>query len=645
MYYYEVLVSSPQYHGSEPLTYQSEQQLSAGVIVSVPLRNKKQLAIVAGEVTKPKYATKPITVVLTDTALPPQIIKLLDWLHAYYPSPLGLIAQQALPSGLLLAKAPKLPKTAAVSSAPKPLPRLSPQQDTASTIITSSPSRTSLVHGDTGTGKTRLYMELAKKALTENHSVLVLTPEIGLTPQLVAQFETHFSEQVVVMHSHQTPAERRDQWLRVLCSQQPIIIIGPRSALFAPIHHLGLIIVDEAHEQAYKQDSSPRYHALRVASKLAQLHNARLVIGSATPSVGEYWLAEQKQIPIVRLNELPSGRKIEREITMVDLKNREQFSKSGHISTPLHAAITEALNSNEQSLVFLNRRGTARLVLCQLCGWSALCPACDLPLTYHGDTHQMVCHTCGHHATTPSSCPECGSAEVIFRSIGTKSIVSELEKLFPEARIQRFDTDNLTDERLERHFADIHAGKIDIIVGTQMIAKGLDLPKLAVVGVVIADTSLYLPDFSAEERTYQMLTQVIGRVGRGHTKGKVIVQSYQPDSPSVQAAVKQDWDTFYQDQLAERQKHGFPPFYHFLQLNCARASASSAQKAAEQLADQLKTTPHIAITGPSPAFREKLNGKHNWQLTIRARRRDALVEVINHLPAGWTHDIDPTTLL
>lgn len=648
MFYYETLVSSPQYHGIEMLTYQSEVALSKGIVVTVPLRAKSQLAIVMGKVSKPDYATKPITLQLTQKPLPQQLLQTLQWMQLYYPSPLGLIAQQALPSGLLRAKPAETPKQTKPTkkTQSQKTPTLSPQQQAAFQAIRTADSSTVLVHGDTGTGKTRLYIELVQDCLRNNRSALILTPEIGLTPQLVERFEDHFTEEVIVMHSHQTPAQRRKQWLRVLYAEAPQIIIGPRSALFAPIANLGIVIVDEAHEQAYKQEQAPRYHALRVAATLARQHNARLIIGSATLPISEYWMAEQTKTPIIRLDELPGGKTIDRAIELVNLKDRDSFTKSSYLSQQLIQAIETALGNKQQSLVFLNRRGTARLILCQNCGWNALCPHCDLPLTYHGDTHRMLCHTCGYYSPTPSSCPSCQSADIIFRSIGTKSIESDIKKLFPHARVKRFDTDNLTDDRLESHFTDIHAGEVDIIIGTQMIAKGLDLPKLAVVGVVIADTSLYLPDFSAEERTFQLLTQVIGRVGRGHVAGKVVIQSYQPDSPSIQAAVRHDWSEFYQQQLDERSKFLFPPFVHLLQLTCGRVQNATAESAARKLATDIQKAGHpVSISGPSPAFREKQNGKYFWQLTVKSKQRQILTEIVADLPSGWTYDLDPTSLL
>jgi primosomal protein N' (replication factor Y) (superfamily II helicase) len=299
------------------------------------------------------------------------------------------------------------------------------------------------------------------------------------------------------------------------------------------------------------------------------------------------------------------------------------------------------LNRDGQSLVFLNRRGTARLVLCHNCGWQAVCPRCDLPLTYHGDSHTLRCHTCGFQETAPAACPTCHSTDIIFKSIGTKTLVNELQHLFPKARIMRFDSDTKKSERLETHYNAVRSGKVDILVGTQMLSKGLDLPNLELLGVVLADTSLSFPDYTAEERTFQMLTQVLGRVGRGHRQGKVIIQSHNPESPIIQAAIHKDYESFYQAQLLERKTYDFPPFCYLLKLSCSRASQASAKKAAVQLTEKLSATRQdIRITGPSPAFIEKNNNKYVWQIIVRAKDRQELIKVVKQLPANWTYDLD-----
>lgn len=647
MNYYEVQIASLQFHGSEPLTYMSEEKLTAGTVVAAPLKNRPALGIVRRTVQKPSFATKPITGVVHATPLPAQLLQLLDWLPTYYPAPHGVITQQFLPRTLLQQSRSKPgPVTSQPSVAPLPLPPLTDEQQLVINQINTESSRSFLLHGETGSGKTRIYMELAKEELAKGRSILVLVPEISLTPQLALSFTEAFQETVVVIHSNLTDAERRKIWLAILDSKEPLVIIGPRSALFTPIAKLGLIIVDESHDTAYKQDQAPYYHAARVAARLAQLHQAKFILGSATPSVADYFIAQQRKIPILRMTELATKSDAKSHISVIDLKDRNNFTRQHHLSNQLLDAIEQTLQRGEQALVFLNRRGTARLVLCQDCGWQALCPRCDLPLTYHGDNHTMQCHTCGHKEKARASCPVCKSAEITFKSIGTKLIAHELEHAFPNAVIRRFDTDNTKAERLEQHYDDIKAGKVDILVGTQMLAKGLDLPRLSLVGVVLADTTLYFPDYTASERTYQLLTQVLGRIGRGHRDSSAIIQTYDPSSAVINAAVTKNWQLFYEQEIAERQTFTFPPFCYTLKLSVERASATGAAAAARKLAATLRTNGlKIEVNGPAPAFHARVNGKYRWQLIIKAKDRSELLKVIGILPAKWSYDIDPMNLL
>ncbi|MEO8785268.1 MAG: primosomal protein N' [Candidatus Saccharimonadales bacterium] len=646
MYFYEVLPSSGQFHGKAPLTYSYEAQLEVGSVVVVPLRNQDVVGVVVGSVPAPDFKTKSIVKVVLTEVIPEAILSTLDWLRHYYPAPLGTLAQLILPSSLLRKKELAQVETPVGNPQPTAMPPLTEQQKTALTEIERSPSHSFLLHGDTGSGKTRLYLELAQQTLAAGQSVLLLTPEIGLTPQLEQRVRSSLGAPVVIMHSNLTPAQRRQVWLQIIKSQQPMVVIGPRSALFTPLRQLGLIVIDEAHDAAYKQDQAPHYQTARVAARLAAAHQAKLVLGTATPLISEYALMEAKKVPIVRLEGHPAGEASEKQITVVNLRDRQQFPAQPHLSQPLLKQIRRALDEHQQSLVFLNRRGTARLVLCQACGWQALCSNCDLPLTYHGDKHQLRCHTCGITQSVPSACPVCASTDILFKSIGTKSLADEIQAAFPEARIKRFDTDSQKSDRLENQFKEIAGGDVDILVGTQILAKGLDLPNLTVVGVVVADTSLYFPDYTADEQTFQLLTQVMGRVGRGHKTGHIVIQSYSPDSPAIEAAAQQDWQAFYKQQLAERRQYDFPPFYHLLKLTVGRASQKTAEMAAQKLHDELrKSGLKIKVSQPAPSFYQKIGGKHHWQLIVRAKDRSQLIEVIERLPSGWSFDIDPLNLL
>ena len=645
MVYYQVLAGSLRFHGEEALTYSSEIALVRGAIVEVPLRNQQVLGIVLGSVSEPKFKTKLITKIYELPPLPEASLKLMDWLRAYYPAPLGAITNQFLP-GNLTNKLPVSQDKAEFMV--QPLPKLTEEQSEVIARIKAQPKQNSFfLHGDTGTGKTRVYLELAKQQLEAGKDVLILTPEIGLTPQLVKDFEKTFSQQVVVWHSNLTPAQRRKAWLHILQASQPTIVIGPRSALFAPFHKLGLIVIDEAHESAYKQEQQPHYQAIRVAGQLANIHGATLILGTATPNVTDYYIAEAKKVPILRMRELAVKTSDQNaDIKIIDAKNKTHFGRNYLLSDELIDGVADSLKRGQQSLVFLNRRGTARLILCQNCGWEQHCPNCDLPLTYHGDDHIMRCHTCGFKAAAPVQCPVCKSSDIIYKNVGTKSLVEILAKLFPEASIQRFDTDNIKEEQLAQHYKALAAGEVDIIVGTQLITKGLDLPKLGMVGVVTADSALSFPDYTADERTYQLLRQVIGRIGRGHQVSQAVVQTYHPDNPTILAATSKDWDNFYASQIKERQTFRFPPFCYLLKLTTNRKTPQAAAEAAAKLKTELQRLDlKIEVIGPSPSFYEKSRDGYRWQLTVKTKIRFELIEVIKRLPSGWSYNLDPTNLL
>lgn len=642
MYYYEVLVGHQSYHGTEALTYSWESELPAGSVVRVSLRNRNVLGIVVKKVAKPGFTVKPMRGVSAYPPLPAQTLQLLDWLSGYYPAPLGAVVRLFLPPSEAF---PKASQSVPAPTRPKiALPELTPQQ--ASALETISTPGSYLLHGITGSGKSRVYVELAKRAVASSKSALILTPEIGLTAQLTGTFREVFGTNVYLLHSAQTAAERRDVWYQILAATGPIVVIGPRSALFAPIRNAGLIVLDEAHDSAYKNESAPHYQAGRVAGKLAMLHDAIYVTGSATPSIEDYYVASEKGRPIVAMDQLARSTEANLSFDIVDMKQSDVFGRSRIFSTALLEALARALKTGEQSLIFLNRRGTANVVLCNNCGWQTLCPNCDLTLTYHGDEHRLRCHVCGYAESLPSVCPVCGNAEIILKSIGTKAVVDEAKRLFPQAKIQRFDTDLKKSERIEQNLYSIQQGDIDILVGTQMLGKGLDLPKLSLVGIINADSSLLLPDYTAQERTYQLITQVVGRVGRGHRAGKVVMQTYNPENITLLAALHKDWTGFYRGELEERRLYHFPPFVYLLKLRVLRANSLSAQKAAETLkTDLLEAYPGLYIEGPAPSFHPRVGGKYSWQLLIKATQRHVLTDIITALPSGWSYDIDPINLL
>jgi primosomal protein N' (replication factor Y) len=644
MYYYLVAPTSVVRADQPAFTYHSESELSVGAIVVVSVGKKKLAGVVRSTAKKPSFTTKPIEQLIVANPLPTPLVSLASWMSDYYATHLALVLQTLLPSGL--SKKRRDSKSSIVhASRARTNIVLNAEQQSAVKTITEHAAGTLLLHGVPGSGKTQVYIEAARHELSAGRSSIVLVPEIALTPQLVAEFTNHFP-QVVVTHSHMSEPERHKAWLEVANASEPLIVIGPRSALFMPIPDLGLIVIDEAHEPSYKQDQSPRYSALRTASVLAKLHkNAKVVLGSATPSISDYYLAEHTKSPIIKLTK-PAVATEKPSVELIDLRKKELFREHRFLSDALLARMREALQANQQVLLFHNRRGTAPTTLCSNCGWSSLCETCFVPMTLHADKHQLMCHICGRAHKVPPSCPECGNPSIVFRGIGTKMIEDEVRKAFPKANIARFDADNAADQTLDRRYQEIYDGHIDIMIGTQILAKGLDVPRLSLVGVMQADNGLHLPDYQAEERVFQLLYQVAGRVGRGKHESHVVVQTFLPDHAAITHALERDYDGFYQAQLLERKRGNFPPFTYLLKLTTSYKTEAGAIRAARAMTTKLRGAyPHLTIQGPTPAFYERMHGNYRWQLLIKSKKRSELAVIADSMPVGWQVDLDAANLL
>lgn len=646
MHYYEVAPNQIVRTDNIAFTYASPRPLEIGQLVIIEVGKKHLTGIVIAEVKKPVYETKDIVSIIDEPPLPIPLLNLAKWLSEYYSTHFATVLQTVLPRGLQKTRRTRHEK-------PKESLRdrtkivFTPEQQNAIQIISSMSPGTTLLHGVTGSGKTHVYIELAKQTLAQGRSIIVLVPEIALTSQVVDEFSHHFSD-IILTHSRQTEAERHIAWQDALNSNEPRIIIGPRSALFMPLKNVGLIIIDEAHEPSFKQEQSPRYSALRAASILAKNHNAKVVLGSATPLITDYYLAKQSGRPIIEMTKRARDGSTPPTVSLVDMTKRAGFKKHRFLSDKLINELDETFAAGNQALIFHNRRGSASSTLCENCGWSAICPRCFVPFTLHADKHQLLCHICGLSDKVPTSCPVCHSADIIHKGIGTKLIESELKKLFPNKKVARFDGDNETGESVEKRYKELYTGEIDLIVGTQVIAKGLDLPKLRTVGVVQADAGLSLPDFGAEERTFQLLAQVIGRVGRSHHPTNVVVQSYQPTHPAVIDGLKQDYEHFYESTLITRQRGYFPPFCYLLKLTCVYKTEAAAIKNAKKLALELKSKSDsdIQILGPTPAFYERTRDTYRWQLVIKSSKRSALIDLLKHVPpTHWQTELDPISLL
>lgn len=647
MNHYEVLIADGHYRSSEPLTYASEKTLSPQTVVTVSLRNRLVNALILRKVKRPAFEAKTIKSVFSNTPLPAHCTELARWMSTYYGVSLGECLRQFAPSKPGIRQSPTLSEESLTTGQQLRLDSpLTQSQKEALEKIKGLGSNTVLLHGETGSGKTRVYLEMARETLSKMRSVIILTPEIALTSQLAAAISENLQLQPIVLHSQLTTAQRKAAWRQIIESSSPLIVIGPRSALFSPLHDPGLIIVDEAHEPAYKQEQAPRYHALRAASQLGALTGARVVIGSATPSIVDYYLATERSAVVKMKQQALTGKPAEIFSEIVDIKDRRNFSSNPYLSDQLIASIKSTLSAKKQVLIYFNRRGTARLVMCSTCGWRLHCPNCDVPLTYHADSHSARCHICGHKESPPTACPQCGSPDVIYKSIGTKALIDMIGRLFPGYTVRRFDSDNTSGERINELYPQLLRGDVDIIIGTQLLAKGFDLPRLGLVGIVVAETSIALPDFTAEERTFQLLYQVIGRVGRGHGKGKVIIQSYDIENPILKAAVARDYDSFYKATLAERQRFKFPPYSFLAKLVCRRLTQKGAHDAAAKLKKYLTSLGlPVEIIGPAPSFYEKRGKYYNWQLVVKGKQRTHLQQLIQKVPAGWSIDLDPADLL
>lgn len=646
MHYYEVAPNRIIRANSASFTYASETTLAIGTLVVIEVGKKALTGVVLGPVSQPAYDTKVVSAIIESQPLPEQLIQLAQWLSIYYATHLATVLQTILPRGVQKSRRERKIVPRETLRDRTNIVFTEDQQKAITTVEDASPG-TILLHGITGSGKTNVYIELARRALDRGQSVILLVPEIALTSQLVDEFSHHF-ENTILTHSRQTEAERHTAWRDALQSDKPRVAIGPRSALFLPLKNVGIIIIDEAHEPSFKQEQSPRYSALRAASVLASFHHAKVLLGSATPAIADYYLAEQSGRPIITMRTRARDNAVPPTVTLVDMTKRSNFKQHRFLSDKLLAQLTDTFAGGSQALVFHNRRGSASTTLCENCGWSAMCPRCFIPLTLHADKHHLRCHVCGVIENVPTSCPECGAAEIIHKGIGTKLIESELRKIFPDKIIARFDGDSESGESIEQKYKELYNGEIDLIIGTQVIAKGLDLPKLRSVGVIQADSGLSLPDYGASERTFQLLAQVIGRVGRSHHPTTVIVQSYQPSHPAVVDGLAQDYAHFYDVALAERKRSYFPPFSYLLKLTCIYKSEAAAIKNAQKLAKELRSlaVADVQILGPTPAFYERQRDTYRWQLTLKSPKRASLVAILPHVPSThWQSELDPISLL
>ena len=488
-----------------------------------------------------------------------------------------------------------------------------------------------LLFGITGSGKTEVYLHLIAEALKRGQGAIVLVPEISLTPQLAARFAARFGDQVAVLHSGLTERQRLVEWQRVSTGAARIAV-GARSAVFAPVHKLGVIVVDEEHDGSFKQEEGVRYHARDVALVRAKRAGALAVLGSATPSLESYYGAHNGKHTLLTLTHRPTPKPLP-EVQIIDLREHLP-DQEAQLSEPLAAAITDALTAGDQVILFLNRRGFSTFVLCTACGTSFRCPHCSVSLTYHLHNDRLMCHYCGYSQRVPDVCPKCQAHGKIQRKgLGTERVAAGVAERFPGARVARLDRDVASGAQAEGVLAKVARREVDILVGTQMVTKGHDFPGVTLVGVLCADTGLTLPDFRASERTFQLLTQVAGRAGRGDRAGRVIVQTYRPEATSVLCAAAHDYRRFYDDELVNRNELGYPPVGRLVAVRIDGPDAKAVADAATRIADfvsQAEGSP-VEVLGPVAAPLARLRGRTRWQLWLRSRDRGALRAIVRSM--------------
>lgn len=646
MNYYEVAVTRIVREGVSFLTYSSEGRLEVGSVVKVPVGSREIVGVVFKEVGRPDFETKMVSGVVEGAVLPKRLLDVASWMSEYYATALPLVMQAMLPAGVEKKRRERKVEVGRERRREEIL--LNKNQRRAVREIEESAQSTVLLHGITGSGKTNVYAKLVAGALGRRKSTIVLVPEIALTSQIVEVLGGIFGEKVCLIHSMQTEAERHLVWQKIMSAEEPMVVVGPRSALFAPVKELGVVVIDEAHEASYKQDQAPKYNALRVAAAMAKRERVKVVLGTATPAVSDYYLAK-KSGAVVEMKQLAVEAGGKAEVKVVDLKRRENFQQQRFLSNAMLGAIEKSLAEGRQCLVFHNRRGSASVTICGDCGWQALCEDCRLPLVLHGDLYKFLCHSCGREYRVVTRCPECQNTEIVHKGVGTKLIEQELRRMFSGARVARFDGDTPNEAMLSDPdmFAAVKVGEVQIVVGTQVVAKGLDLPKLGMVGVVQADLGLSLPDFTSEERVFQLLSQVVGRAKRGHGDTVVVVQTYQPESEAVRLGVEQDYAGFYEYELTNRRRGGFPPYQFLLKLTCVYKTEAACIRNVRRLANELRREfPNVQVLGPMPDFHEHRSNGYRWQIVVKSRRRADLVEIAKRSTgAHWQFDLDPSSLL
>lgn len=600
---------------------------------------------------------KPIEAVIeAEPLLPRVLLELAGFVASHYLVPIDEVIRAIVPPRVrAIVKRPGKPRRQsrilqrAASHISSPEIALEPAQraarDRIAVALARQESDAFLLHGVTASGKTEVYLSLIDQVLEGGGQALVLVPDIALTPQTISRYAARFGGRLAVLHSGLTEAERANEWWKSRRGDAEIVV-GARAAVFAPLSRLRLIVIDEEEASSFKQERMPRYHVPTVARRLAARTGSVLILGSATPSVATYAAAVSGRDHLLELPYRAQGRALP-PVTVVDMRQEIHAQRFSPLSRPLQQAIHESLDRREQAILFLNRRGAATFVLCRDCGQARECSHCSVALVYHAALDRLQCHYCGSSEPMPRRCPACGSRYIKSFGIGTERVEQEVRSLFPAARVVRLDRDVMkTAEAADLVFDKMVSGEADILVGTQVVAKGLDLPRVTSVGVVNADTSLHFPDYRSSERTFSLLTQVAGRAGRGSGDSRVFIQTYTPDHPAVRHARYHDYRGFYREELEVRRAFRFPPFAELIVSTYTHRDESRARREATAVAEELRATigllnlGDIEVLGPSPAFVYRLKDEFRFEVTLKGSNLHRLAE---RLPRGrgWILDVDP----
>ncbi len=638
--------------------HELENEIKPGQIVSLSFRGKKSAGIVLDFVAKPEFDTKEITAVLSEP-LPKHLIELIPWLRDRYASPVSEIVKTILPTGVL--KKRRISESQKFRRRIRKSHLLTEDQKKIAGVILAHPDKPHLIFGVTGSGKTEVYLEVLEKVISSGKQAIILVPEVALTPQTVARFEEKFPGQVALYHSYLKETERALVWKEVAGGKKNIVI-GSRSALYLPFYNLGLIVIDEEHETSYKQDKNPRYLTREVAEKISEVTGTYLIMGSATPSFETFFYAKNGKYIFHELKERYIQDKMP-EVQIVNMAQEFQYGNKSVLSEKLQEEIENVLQESRQAVLFINRRGFSTFVSCRDCGYVVTCPNCEIPLVYHEITDSrlrgndkvsgLFCHHCDYKTVVPTVCPKCKSHAIKYFGKGTQKIESEVKRLFPNARVRRMDADSVRKNHANI-YEEFKNKSFDILIGTQMIAKGWDLPNVDLVGIISADNMLNIPDFRASEHAFSLIMQVAGRTGRGKKRGRVILQTYNPDNPILKMAAKHDYKSFYESELPKRKELSYPPYSNLIHLlfsdkDPAKCEEESRNMSKEIIQKIIKNGKGVELVGPSPAFLPKIDGKYRWQILLKVQGKENLDEftekVVKYTSSKWKIDVNPQGLV